>query len=185
MQYIFSGLNFDKIMASEPLIGAEYFDHGSSAILFQKEGKLYRLTTDCGGQSFLSGMKGDSRFVYLIEEFYLDSLYDTDDMNTYSLAQVEWLTPITENDPDFEALTALLSELSDNDQITEDQCDVFIDRVIRAIPLHPQYAQLLDAAILGAVEVKSHGGVVDCNITNVMRRPTTGELVWSDPIHIG
>lgn len=185
MQYIFAGVNFDKIMASEPLIGAEYFDHGSSAILFQKEGKLYRLTTDCGGQSFLSEMKGDSRFVDLIEEFYLDSLYDSDDMSTYSLAQVERLTPITGSDPDFETLTALLLELSEDDQVTEDQCDAFIDRVIKAIPLHPQHAQLLDAAILGAVKVKHHGGVVDCNITNVMRRPTTGELVWSDPIHIG
>ena len=54
MSQLFSGPYFDYVMSQEPLRGAEYFKHGSSAMLFQRDGNLYRLSTDGKCHVFLA-----------------------------------------------------------------------------------------------------------------------------------
>ncbi|PJI47936.1 MAG: hypothetical protein CTR55_14270 [Pseudomonas sp.] len=98
MSSLFSGPYFEHVLSQEPLCSAEYFAHGSSAMLFQRNGQLYRLTTDGRGHCFLSeqSAKGNPYVVRVIQDFGpvapADEAYWDDEF--YWLAEVEWLHPI-------------------------------------------------------------------------------------------
>lgn len=187
MSSLFSGPYFEHVLSQEPLCSAEYFAHGSSAMLFQRNGQLYRLTTDGRGHCFLSeqSAKGNPYVVRVIQDFGpvapADEAYWDDEF--YWLAEVEWLHPIDLTSSDGARLKELFVELTDDELVEHAQRAQFIERCERATDSHAEFAPLLSTVILAANYLPENDGAVDCNITNVMRRASTGMIVWSDPIH--
>lgn len=186
MDSLFRGPFFDYVMSQEPLCSAEYFAHGSSAMLFQRDGKLYRLTTDGCGHNFLSeqSASGNSTVVHVIEDFGPVAPNDGySDYEYYWLAQVEWLQPFDPETPQGARLKELFSALTEDDVVFPDQREQFIRLCEEAVCTHAEFGPLLNTLIKAAKYLPEGDGVVDANITNVMLRPSTGAIVWSDPIH--
>lgn len=187
MSNLFSGPYFDHVMAQEPLRSAEYFTHGSSAMLFQRDGQLYRLTTDGRGHCFLSeqSAKGNPHVVRVIQDFGpvapADDAYWDDEF--YWLAQVEWLQPVDPRSTEGVLLTELFTQLTDGELVEHEHRAQFLERCSQVARNQSEFAPLLNTLIQAAQYLPEDDGAVDCNITNVMRRPSTGMIVWSDPIH--
>jgi len=186
MSILFRGPYFDYVMSLEPLCGAQYVTHGSSAMLFQRDGNLYRLTTCGRGHCFLAeqSAKGNPSVVRMIHDF--GPLAPSDDPGEYFvfywLAQVEWLEPVDSESPEGSRLNQiLLSIAEDGNVMPEDRPQFFID-CEKAAASHEEFAPLLRTLILAAKELSEDEGLVDSNLTNIMRRPATGEIVWIDPI---
>lgn len=188
MFQLFNGPYYDYVLSQEPLRSAEYFKHGSSAMLFQRDGNLYRLTTDGCGHGFLAeqSAKGNPSVVHLIKDFGPIAPSDDDnyDEQFYWLSQVERLEPIDPNSPEGARLNAILLSLTNDESAVhpEDRHQFLID-CEAAIVEHEELAPLLKTLILAENSLHAGEGLVDANITNVMRRPSTGELAWIDPIH--
>lgn len=187
MSNLFSGPYFDHVMAHEPLRSAEYFTHGSSAMLFQRDGQLYRLTTDGRGHCFLSeqSAKGNPHVVRVIQDFGpvapADDAYWEDEF--YWLAQVEWLQPVDPTSTEGARLTELFTELTDGELVEHEHRAQFLEKCRQAASSQFEFTPLLNTLIQAAQYLPEDDGAVDCNITNVMLRPSTGMIVWSDPIH--
>lgn len=187
MSNLFSGPYFDYVMAQEPLRSAEYFTHGSSAMLFQRDGQLYRLTTDGRGHCFLSeqSAKGNPHVVRVIQDFGpvapADDAYWDDEF--YWLAQVEWLQPVDPTSIDGARLTELFTQLTDGELVEHEHRAQFLEKCRQAASSQFEFTPLLNTLILADQYLPERDGAMDCNITNVMRRPSTGMIVWSDPIH--
>ncbi|WP_172151943.1 hypothetical protein [Pseudomonas tumuqii] len=97
----------------------------------------------------------------------------------YWLAEVEWLEVLNCQDATIQRLDALLHELSDGEQLVMEQdLPVLIERGQHKAEQHPGFSLLL-YTLATAARV---GGDADVHISNIMRRPSTGELVWSDPL---
>ena len=186
MSSLFRGPYFDYVMSQEPLCSAEYFAHGSSAMLFQRDGKLYRLTTDGSGHNFLSeqSASGNLTVVHVIEDFGAIAPNDEcSDEEYYWLAQVEWLQPLDPESHQGMRLKELFSELTEDDVVFPEQREQFIRLCENAVSTHEEWGPLLNTLIKAAKYLSELDGIVDANITNVMIRPSTGSVVWSDPIH--
>lgn len=186
MDSLFNGPFFDYVMSQEPLCSAEYFKQGSSAMLFQRDGKLYRLTTDACGHQFLchESASGNSSVVHVIEDFGPVAPNDEyTDHENYWLAQVEWLQILEPDSPQGARLSKLFSALTEDELIEPDQREQFIRSCEEAVGTHPEFASLLDTIIRAANYLCEGEGSVDANISNVMVRPSTGAIVWNDPIH--
>lgn len=187
MSNLFSGPYFDHVMAHEPLRSAEYFTHGSSAMLFQRDGQLYRLTTDGRGHCFLSeqSAKGNPHVVRVIQDFGpvapADDAYWEDEF--YWLAQVEWLQPVDPTSTEGARLTELFTQLTDGELVEHEHRAQFLEKCRQAASSQFEFTPLLNTLIQAAQYLPEDDGAVDCNITNVMLRPSTGMIVWSDPIH--
>ena len=187
MSNLFSGPYFDHVMAHEPLRSAEYFTHGSSAMLFQRDGQLYRLTTDGRGHCFLSeqSAKGNPHVVRVIQDFGpvapADDAYWEDEF--YWLAQVEWLQPVDPTSTEGARLTELFTELTDGELVEHEHRAQFLEKCRQAASSQFEFTPLLNTLIQAAQYLPEDDGAVDCNITNVMLRPSTGMIVWSDAIH--
>ncbi|HFN4058512.1 TPA: hypothetical protein ACHQNF_002307 [Pseudomonas aeruginosa] len=188
MYQLFSGPYYDYVRSQEPLCGAEYFAHGSSAMLFQRDGNLYRLTTDGCGHGFLAeqSAKGNPSVVHVIKDF--GPLAPSDNYGDlgvyYWLAQVERMEPIDPNSLEGASLNAILLSLTKGES-SVDPADrpQFLINCEAAAAAHEEFAPLLRTLIQAENCLFDEEGLVDANITNVMRRPTTGELAWVDPIN--
>jgi hypothetical protein len=186
MESLFRGPFFDYVMSQEPLCSAEYFAYGSSAMLFQRNGKLYRLTTDGSGHNFLSeqSASGNSTVVHVIEDFGAVAPNDEcPDDEYYWLAQVEWLQPLDPESPQGARLKELFSALTEDDAVFPEQREQFIRLCEQAVFTHAEFDPLLNTLIKAAKYLSELDGIIDANITNVMVRSSTGAIVWSDPIH--
>lgn len=187
MTQLFSGPYFDYVMSQEPLCGADYYAHGSSAMLFQRDGNLYRLTTDGCGHGFLAeqSAKGNSSVVKVIEDF--GPMAPSDEYGDwgeyYWLAQVEWLEPVDHSSPDGARLDEILNALAEDGSVVPEERPRFLIECEAAIPAHEEFAPLLATLLQAANYLLDGEGLVDANLSNVMRRPATGALVWADPIH--
>lgn len=183
---LFSGPYFDYVMSQEPLCKAEYFTHGSFSMLFKRDGRLYRMTTDGCGHNFLSDQcaMGNPKVVRVIQDFGPMAPTDEDGVSDefYWLAEVEWLEPINPESAEGVFLDQLLKVLTDDDHVEHGQREQFIHRCKAAASANKEYADLLNTLIAAAHYLPEHDGTVDANITNVMRRPSTGEVVWTDPL---
>lgn len=184
---LFSGPYFDYVMSQEPLCGAEYFAHGSFSMLFKRDGRLYRITTDGCGHNFLSEQyaMGNPKVVRVIQDFGPMAPTDEDGVSDefYWLSEVEWLEPVDPESAVGRFLDQLFKVLTDCDHVEPERREQFIDRCKTAVSTHKEYADLLNTLIAAAHYLPAHDGTVDANITNVMRRPSTGEVVWTDPVH--
>lgn len=186
MHSLFSGPFFEYILGREPLRSAEYLTCGSSAMLFQCEGKLYRLTTDGCGHNFLSQQSenGNPAVVQIIEDFGPVAPNDAYPQEEYYwLAQVEWLKPIDPASLAGKNLQSLFDILHDDGAVLPDERQAFVDACRQALTTHPEFKPLLDTIIRAAYFLDEGEGLIDVNLSNVMLRPLTDELVWSDPIH--
>lgn len=89
-------------------------------------------------------------------------------------------SPSDSEDATTQRLQALLIELTDDEPIIEEPdlpslvegCHVLAEQ-------HPEFAALLYTLAKAA----GFGGDADVHIGNIMCRPSTGELVWSDPLY--
>ncbi|MCK5531109.1 hypothetical protein [Halopseudomonas sp.] len=118
MQSPFSGPFFSYVMSQPPLQNAEHILSGSSAMLFQKNGKLYRLTTDGCGHNFLSleSSLGSSSVVQVIEYFGRIAPSDEySDAEHYWLAESEWLLPVNPESNQGKVLQPIIAAISDED----------------------------------------------------------------------
>ncbi|GMQ55509.1 hypothetical protein [Halopseudomonas aestusnigri] len=186
MHSLFSGPFFEYILGREPLRSAEYLTCGSSAMLFQCEGKLYRLTTDGCGHNFLSqqSANGNPAVVQIIEDFGPVAPNDAYPQEEYYwLAQVEWLEPIDPASLAGKNLQSLFDTLHDDGAVLPEERQPFVDACRQALTTHPEFKPLLETIIRAAYFLDEGEGLIDVNLSNVMLRPLTGELVWSDPIH--
>lgn len=187
MNQLFRGPYFDYVMSKEPLCGAEYFAHGSSAMLFQRDGNLYRLTTDGCGHGFLAeqSSKGNPSVVQVIEDF--GPVAPSDEYGHlgeyYWLAQVEWLEPIDPNSPDGSRLNAILLAIAEDGSVAPEDRARFLIECEAAIAAHVEFAPLLRTLMQAEDYLFDGEGLVDANLSNVMRRPATGAMAWVDPIY--
>lgn len=188
MNQLFRGPFYDYVLSQEPLCGAEYFTHGSSAMLYQRDGNLYRLTTDGCGHGFLAeqSAKGNRSVVHVFKDF--GPLAPSDDYcdwgGYYWLAQVERMEPIDPDSPEGGRLNAILLSLTKGES-SVDPADrpQFLINCEATAAVHEEFAPLLRTLIQAENSLFDDEGLVDANITNVMRRPATGELAWVDPIN--
>lgn len=188
MYQLFSGPFYDYVLSQEPLRSAEYFTHGSSAMLFQRDGKLYRLTTDGCGHGFLAAQssKGNRAVVHIIKDFGPIAPSDSGGQfgEYYWLAQVEWMEPIDPDSLEGGRLNTILLSLTNGESAVENaDRPQFLIECEAAAAAHEEFAPLLRTLILAEKSLFENEGLVDANITNVMRRPSTGELAWIDPIN--
>jgi hypothetical protein len=180
---LFAGVFYNYLKTKPPLNQAEYFTQGSSAMLFQRDGKLFRLTLDACGHDFLASQssQGNPNVVKIIHDY--GPVAPSDDCpadDYYWLAQVEWLQDLDPADATTQRLNALFVELTDDEPLVmEPDLPALIERCQRMAEQHPEFAALLHTL----AEAARTGSDADVQISNIMRRPATGQLVWSDPLY--
>lgn len=101
----------------------------------------------------------------------------------YWLAQIEWLQPVDSTSTEGARLTELFTELTDGELVEHEHRAQFLEKCRQAASSQFEFTPLLNTLIQAAQYLPEDDGAVDCNITNVMLRPSTGMIVWSDPIH--
>ncbi|UCO96398.1 hypothetical protein LF844_17135 [Metapseudomonas lalkuanensis] len=179
---LFSGPFYEWLRRQEPLCAAEFFTKGSSAMLFQRDGRLYRLTRDGCGHNFLAweSARGNQQVMRFLQDFGAVAPSDEGDGDEfYWLAEVEWLDELDRQDAAIQHLAALLDELSEGEQVVMEQdLPALIERCQTMAVLHPEFAPLLKTL----AKASRSGADADVHISNLMRRPSTGELVWIDPL---
>lgn len=179
---LFSGPFYEWLRRQESLCVAEFFTKGSSAMLFQRNGRLYRLTRDGCGHNFrsLESMHGNQQVMRFLQNFGAVASSDEGGCDEfYWLAEVEWLDELDRQSTTTRRLAALLDELSEGDQVVmEPDLPALIRRCQAMAVLHPEFAPLLKTLAKAA----RSGADADVHIRNLMRRPSTGELVWIDPL---
>lgn len=184
---LFQGPFFDYLMQQEPLCSADFFVDGSSAMLFQRDGRLYRLTLDGCGHNFVAGESalGNPGATRIIRDYGPVAPADQDQTGKefYWLAEVEWLEPL---DPDQELgqqVQALRDELTDGEeQVGGSELPAFGERCLAMAECRPEFASLLRTLARAADFGLPWEGHADLSLSNIMRRPSTGELVCSDVI---
>lgn len=77
----------------------------------------------------------------------------------------------------------LFTALTEDEPVVPDQREQFIRLCEEAVSTHAEFAPLLNTIIKAANYLRDGEELVDANISNVMVRPSTGAIMWSDPIH--
>ncbi|MCY1362669.1 hypothetical protein D9M69_493980 [compost metagenome] len=154
-------------------------------MLFQNDGQLYRLTRDGCGHNFLAreAAHGNPQVMRILQDFGAVAPSDEDSLNSgeefYWLAEVEWLDELDHQDATILRLITLLEELSEGQSLVmEPDLPELIERCHSMAERFPEFVPLLQALAKAA----HFGADADVSISNIMRRPSTGELVWSDPL---
>ena len=179
---LFSGPFYEWLRRREPLCVAEFFTKGSSAMLFQRDGRLYRLTRDGCGHNFLAweSMHGNQQVTRFLQDFDAVAPSDEGGCDEFCwLAEVEWLDELDRQSATIRHLAALLDGLSEGDQVVmEPDLPALIKHFQAMAVLHPEFAPLLK----NLAKAARSGADADVRIRNLMRRPSVGELVWIDPL---
>lgn len=183
---LFQGPFFEHILQQEPLRSAEYFRHGSSTMLFQRDGRLYRLTREGSGHNFLAEVSasGNPHVTRIIRDYGPVAPSDEETGEYYYwLAEVEWLHDLDPQDAVTQRLNTLLNALTDEESpIFSPELPALAERCIAMAELHPEFTTLLDTLAMAARFGHRAEADGDIRLDNIMRRPTTGELVLSDPL---
>jgi hypothetical protein len=183
---LFQGPFFEQILQQEPLRSAEYFRHGSSTMLFQSDGRLYRLTREGSGHNFLveTSASGNPHVTQIIRDYGPVAPSDEETGEYYYwLAEVEWLHDLDPQDAVTQRLQTVLSTLADEEgPISSPELPALSERCIEMAELHPDFATLLDTLAMAARFGHRAEADGDIRLDNIMRRPTTGELVLSAPL---
>ncbi len=184
---LFSGPFFDYLMQQEPLCSAEYFRAGTSAMLFQRDGRLYRLTLDGCGHNFVAeeSMLGNPGVTRVIHDYGPVAPSDEDRTGEefYWLAEVEWLEPLDPDQEISQQVQTLLDELTDGDeQVQPNELPALRERCLAMAECHPEFASQLRTLARAADFAPRWEGHADLFLSNIMLRPSTGELVCSDVI---
>lgn len=183
-EQLFRGPFFEHILQQEPLRSAGYFSHGSSTMLFQCDGRLYRLTREGGGHNFLveASASGNPHVTRIIRDYGPVAPSDEESgEHYYWLAEVEWLHDLDPEDALNQRLQGLLTELTDDENpVGSPALLALAERSIRMAEQHPEFSLLFEAMASAAVFGYRNDVDADLRLDNIMRRPTTGELVLSD-----
>lgn len=184
-QPIFTGPNFQTLLEQAPLNQATFLCQGSNSMLFERGERLYRLTIEGCGHNFLvqQWADGNRNVVETLHDYGAvgpsDSSLPGSEGEFYWLAEVERLVDLDEASEPLLAgvLSGLLDdndELPGNDELCE-QCLALADE-------HPALAGVLMTLARAAEFSERHECNVDARLDNLMRRPATGDLVWTDPL---
>lgn len=177
--------NFDRLLETVPLKGAKVFKTGSSSTIFEKGDSLLRLTLQGSGHNFLAQQSaaGNPNVVRVLHNYGAVALSDTyesgPEVEFYWLAQVERLVDIeVGSEPVIEAWLARFDE--EGQQPGSRDLPVVAQQCRELARAHRQYAGLMETLALAA----EFRGIesMDLRLSNCMRRPLTGELVWTDPL---
>lgn len=183
---LFQGPFFEHIRQQEPLRSAEYFCCGSSTMLFQCDGRLYRLTREGSGHSFLveASVSGNPHVTHIIRDYGPIAPSDEEVGEYYYwLAEVEWLHNLDPQDAISQRLQTLLDALTyEENLIFSPELPSFAKRCTDMAELHPEFASLLNTLAIAARFGHCSEADGDIRLDNFMRRPSTGELVLSDPL---
>lgn len=182
---IFIGANYQTILTKEPLKDATIFCQGSNSILFERGDRLYRLTLEGCGHNFLAQQwaKGNRNVVEIIHDYGSvgpsDSSLPGSEKEFYWLAEVERLVSVGDNNEPL-LNSVLLGLLDDNDELPGNAA--LTKQCLSLANKHQGLAGILTTLAKSADFAKRHEGNVDAKLDNIMRRPVTGELVWTDPL---
>lgn len=185
MPHLFEGPFYSYLLSTAPLQSAIYHKHGSSTSLFTKEGRLYRLTRQGCGHSFIARESafGNPSVTHLIHDFGPVAPSDEDEGEHYWLAEVEWLEDLDIADPSTQALQALLDELTHGEsQLHGDDLEQFGLACMAAAGEHASLSHLLTTLANMAAFAMAHEAEADIKLDNIMLRPSTHEFVLADPI---
>lgn len=181
---LFSGQFYDFTMSTEPLLGSSFYAKGSSTMLFQKDGRLYRLTREGCGHALLAkeSQAGNPNFTRVIHDFGPVAPSDEGKGEFYWLAEVEWLEKLDKHSAQTESLVALLSRVTDDEELVmgDDLTDLIT--ACKEAGTQTGFGDLLQALIISAEFAINHDAGADIKLSNVMKRPGTGEYVLIDPI---
>lgn len=184
-QTVLEGVYFQAILTQEPLKEATVFCQGSSSMLFERGDRLYRLTLEGCGHNFLAQQwaEGNRNVVEIIHDYGAvgpsDSSLPGSANEFYWLAEVERLVSVDENSEPL--LAGVMSGLLDDNDDLPANC-ALSERCRSLADEHPVLAGVLITLAKSAEFAERHEGNVDAKLDNIMRRPATGELVWTDPL---
>ncbi len=176
--------NFDRLLQTEPLKSAKAFKTGSSSTIFEAGDSLLRLTLQGSGHNFLAQQSaaGNPNVVRVLRDYGAVALSDTyesgPEVEFYWLAQVERLVEIEEGSEP--VIEAWLAQFDDDGQPESTDLPIVAQQCRELARAHSQYAGFMETLALAA----EFPGIesMDLRLSNCMRRPSTGELVWTDPL---
>lgn len=185
MGELFEGPFYEYLRQSDPLGSANYYKHGSSSTLFINDGRLFRLTRQGCGHSFIASESslGNPNVTRVVYDFGPVAPSDEDVGEHYWLAEVEWLQDLDPLAPSTEALVALLEDLTDGEpQLEGSELEQFGRRCAALATSHGEFRGLLTTLARMAEFALHHQAMADINPDNLMVRPKTREYVLADPI---
>ena len=190
-QQVLVGRDFDRVRNAPLLVGKEIIAMGSFSVLFNGEtpGSIYRLSTDNATHDFARRAKhgGLAGVVNLLDDYGAVAIYREDQFypDYLWLAHLERLAPLQKDSIQHQSIAQVLLHLTgeeDGSLLTE------IDErktVIAALPTAPAYThtKLVLDAMASLLPEYLHNIDFDLSISNFMIRPSTGDVVMSDPVH--
>ncbi|MCE5985429.1 hypothetical protein ACNFB1_17925 [Pseudomonas sp. NY15349] len=186
MSNLFKGPFFDYVLANDPLKSASYFKHGSNTMLYQVKNKLYRLTREGCGHNFIAEQSArlSPHVTNILHDYGPVAPSDEDDDSFYWLAEVEVLQPIPFGSKLAEDISLILAQLVEDEesQLYGEALVEFGERCLQLADHHDDYSGVLEAWETAARFAAQHEAAIDVRLDNMMVRPSTGELVLTDPI---
>ncbi|MGE8062507.1 hypothetical protein [Pseudomonas sp. NPDC089547] len=186
MSTLFKGPLFDYVLVNEPLKSASYFTHGSSTMLYQAENRLYRLTREGCGHNFIAeqSAKLNPHVTNILHDYGPVAPSDEDDDCFYWLAEVEVLQPIPLASKLAADISLILAQLIEDEesQLHGEALVEFGERCSQLADHHDEYSGMLKAWETAAHFAHQHEAALDVRLDNMMVRPSTGELVLTDPM---
>ncbi|MFF7710541.1 hypothetical protein [Pseudomonas sp. NPDC007930] len=182
---LFEGPFFDRVLAQEPLLGATFFNYGTCTMLFEKAGRIYRLTREGCGHQFLVAAS-ERRVPHVARVIYDYGAVAPSDEGAgefYWLAEVERLVELDPADARVSRLQAALDSIADRAHwVLFSDLPALIQRCHLKGLSTPEFRGLLSAWGHAARFGVEFGADVDLSTRNVMLRPHTGEWVISAPL---
>lgn len=190
-QQVLVGRDFDRVRNSPLLAGKEIIAVGAFSVLFNGEtpGSIYRLSTDNATHDFARRAKheGLAGAVNLLDDYGAVAIYREDQSHPdyLWLAHLERLAPLQKDSTQHQSVAQVLLYLTgeeDGSLLTE------IDErksVIASLPRAPKstHTKLVLDAMASLLPEYLHNIDFDLSISNFMIRPSTGDVVMSDPVH--
>lgn len=189
-QQVLVGRDFDRVRNSPLLVGKEIIAMGAFSVLFNGEtpGSIFRLSPDNATHDFARRAKhrGLAGVVNLLDDYGAVAIYREDqfDPDYLWLAHLERLVPLQKDSAQQQSVAQVLLHLTgeeDGSLLTE------IDErkaVIAALPTAPKstHTKLVLDAMASLLPEYLHNIDFDLSISNFMIRPSTGDVVMSDPV---
>ncbi len=188
-QGIMEGEAFEAVRNSPLLASKAMIATGSSSIIFEgeTENTIYRLSLDNAVQdiSGIATKKGYAGIVQTIADYDAVAVYDEECQEGLWLTELERLESLENHPEQHETVNELLEYMCGQEALITDETvkvsilgklatypDVAsINLTLKALKdLFPSWAEFYD---------------FDFDITNFMVRPSTGDIVMSDPVHGG
>tara|TARA_B100000676_G_scaffold285236_1_gene313676 strand:+ start:3951 stop:4538 length:588 start_codon:yes stop_codon:yes gene_type:complete len=188
--FVLDGDFVERIRASYPLVDRKPIDCGSSTEIYDGGDTVYRLASDGASHTFVirAGKLG-----LAVPKCFHDwgRLISNDDPSGYEdlwLAEFEKLQPLSVS-PKLESevmlwIKAVLERAETLDSLVTERDQ--IERVRLAIPkceIPTSLSLVADTMVFMCEQCLKEGADLDFNETNLMMRPSNGEVLVTDPAH--